>query len=109
MVIFAPAPANGPVFEKIFAIVDFVQPLASVNVTVYIPACKLFIDNWFDPLLQLIVYGAVPPPGFAVAVPSLYPLQVTVVDVALIVNNVGSSMVTDAIAVHLLLSVAITV
>ena len=52
-----------------------VQPLASVTVTVYVPAQRLFMVCVLSPVFQLYVYGDVPPEGFAVALPSQLPLQ----------------------------------
>ena len=61
-------------------------------------------------LLHAKVYGAVPPDPFAVADPSLPPLQLTfvfaTVDAA---NTAGSVMVTLEVAVHELASDTVTV
>ena len=86
------------------------QPLASVTVTVYVPAARLdavapvaLFDHAYE-------YGAVPPEPLAVADPSLDPLQLALVGVPVLATTaVGSVIVTLAVAVHPLSSVAVTV
>jgi hypothetical protein len=54
------------------------------------------------------VYGVVPPPAVTVAVPLLFPHVVEVEEVVKVMAT-ASVMVTDAVAVQLLLSVIVTV
>ena len=57
--------------------------LTSFTVTVYVPAAKPVAVAVVCPLLQLYVYGDVPPEALTVAVPLLAPLQLAlVIDVA---------------------------
>ena len=54
-----------------------VHPLASVAVTVYVPAVRLVIVLVVAPLDQANVYPVVPPDAEAVASPSFPALQLT--------------------------------
>ena len=57
---------------------DAVQPFESVTVTVYIPAQIPVCTGLFGPaLLQVYVYGSVPPDAVVVSVSSHAPLQLT--------------------------------
>jgi hypothetical protein len=81
-----------------------VQFLASVTVNVFNPAVKPVCDG-------VIVYGAVPPDGVTVALPSLPPAQVTGVVCAAIALSaaVGCVIVTLAVVVHMFASVTVNV
>src|SRR6185437_80675 len=57
-----------------------VHPLASVTVTVYVPALRLLAVALVPPLgVHAKVYGTVPPKGFAVAEPVLPPLHLSLI------------------------------
>ena len=57
-------------------VVIAVQLLASVAVTVYVPAVKPLVVAEVEPVLQTKVFVPVPPVADAVAVPLLPPKQV---------------------------------
>ena len=86
-----------------------VQPFASVALTVYVPAVRPEIDEPDPLLLHENVYPEVPPEADAEAVPSLPPLQLMFVPVAVTARAVGCVIVVDAVPVHPLLSVTVTV
>ena len=86
-----------------------VQPFASVAVTVYIPADSPVIEDPEPLLLQEKEYPEVPPDAEAEAAPVLPPLQLTFVPVAVTARTVGCVIVVDAVPVHPLLSVTVTV
>ena len=86
-----------------------VHELASVIVTVYVPAATPVIEAVVAALLQAKVYGAVPPEPLAVADPSLTPLQLMLVFTVLAVSAVGSVMITFDALVHELASDTVTV
>src|SRR5688572_30292071 len=87
-----------------------VHPLASVTVTVYVPAVRPVALALVPPEgAQLYEYAGVPPPAVAVALPVFPPKQRTGVMVAETVSNVGCVIVTVAVLVHPLASVTVTV
>ena len=86
-----------------------VQPLASVAVTVYIPAISPVIEEPEPLLLQAKVYPEVPPDAEAEAAPVLPPLQLTFVVFTETASTEGCDIVVDAVPVHPLLSVTVTV
>jgi len=89
-----------------------VHPLASVAVTVYVPAINpvAVAVVCTGVVFQESVFAPVPPPADAVAVPLLPPLQATFVDEGIVtVTIAGCVIVTCAVAVHPLASVAVTV
>ena len=73
----------------IVALAVAVHPLASVTVTLYVPAASALRFCVVAPLLHKYVYGAVPPLAVTVAVPSVPPIVVTGVDVADAVTAAG--------------------
>src|SRR5688500_1556162 len=77
-----------------------VQPLASVTVTVYVPADKEARSSVVAPFDQLKVYAVVPPPTVKLIVPLFPPLQVTFVFVLDAVNTAGCVIVAPVVAVH---------
>ena len=85
------------------------QPLASVAVTVYVPAAKPVIVAPVPLLLQTYVIVPVPPVALAGADPSVAPLQLASVPAILALTAVGSSIVTLSVSVQPLASVAVTV
>ena len=84
------------------------QPLASFTVTVYVPGVNPVTALVVAPLLQMYVYGAVPPPTIATAVPVGF-WHVTFVLLVPTVNWVGSAITTVHTVVQPLQSVTITV
>src|SRR6185312_3244777 len=84
-----------------------IQLLASVIVTVYVPAAKPVAVAAVPPLGdQLYVLVPVPPLAVMVAEPFVPPLQLTLVcDDTLDVSAAGSVMVTCCVLVQLLASV----
>jgi len=87
-----------------------VQPLASVIVTVYVPAANPELIAAVPPLLHAYVYAVVPPEAEAVADPSDAPLQLTLVGVPMAaVNTVGCVIVTVSVSVQPFASVTVTV
>ena len=86
-----------------------VHELASVIVTVYVPAATPVIEAVVAELLQAKVYGAVPPEPLAVAPPFDNPLHVVLVFTVLAVSAVGSVMVTLDVFIQLFTSVTVTV
>ncbi len=86
-----------------------VQPLASVTVTVYVPAARLEAVAEVAPLDQAKEYDVVPPVAEAVASPSLPPLQLTLsVYAVAATSTAGSVIVTEAESVQPLASVTVT-
>ena len=86
-----------------------VQELASVIVTVYVPAPKLLTLVVVAPPFHAYVYGEVPPPGVAVTLPSVLPLQLGFVPVTDKVSAVGWLNVTLAEKEQDFASVTVTV
>src|SRR5690242_6591897 len=74
-----------------------VQPLASVTVKVYEPAVNPVCDG-------VMLYGAVPPVGVTITLPSAAPLQVTLVEVAVAERIGGSVIVTSTVVLQPLAS-----
>ena len=71
-------------------IVTAVQLFASVTVTLYVPAAKPVAVKSVLPLSHDTVYGACPPPGTTVAVPSVPLAQLTSSALAVAVTAAGS-------------------
>lgn len=86
-----------------------VQELASVTVTVYVPAVNADFVADVPPPVQLYVYDVVPPVTVAVADPVEPPLHKTFVPVTLALSAVGCVTVALAVVVHELASVTVTV
>ena len=88
-----------------------VQPLASVTVTVYVPAESEDAAAEVAPEDQLYEYPGVPPAPEAVAAPSLPPLQLTFVGDPIEVDTAvaGSVMVMVSVSVQPFASVTVTV
>ncbi len=87
-----------------------VQLLASLTVTVYVPAAKLVkdVEAWnVVPLIEY-VYGAVPPVADAVIVPLVPPKQETLVLTPDATSNVGWVIVAEAFVVQEFASVITT-
>src|SRR6185437_7848632 len=84
------------------------QPLCSVTVSVYIPADKPFIEVVVAPLLQLYVYGALPPVTFDTIEPLPLPLHVRSVGVS---TTLAPELVTvvEAVSEHPNESLTVTV
>ena len=61
----------------IVALIVAVQLLASVTVTLYVPATKLLMSCVVAPLLQTYVYNGVPPVGVKLILPVLFPKHST--------------------------------
>jgi pyridoxal biosynthesis lyase PdxS len=94
----------------IVTVVDVVHPLASVAVTVYVPAVRLLLVAVVDPVFQRYEYPAVPFAANAVAPPVDPPLHNTlVVEGIEIVSGVGCVIVAVVDVVHPFASVAVTV
>jgi hypothetical protein len=85
------------------------QAVASVTVTVYVPADKPVFDVVVRPFDQLKVYGLLPPLALIVADPFEPPLQLTFVFVAVAVIALGCVTVTERVAEHKAASVTVTV
>ena len=93
----------------IVAEVDDVHPLASVAVTVYVPAARLLIVAVVAPVFHKYEYPAVPFDANEVAEPVEAPLHSTfVVDGIVILNNEGCEITTETEEVHPLASVTFT-
>jgi hypothetical protein len=86
-----------------------VHPLASVIVTVYVLALSPVAVAVVCALLQRYVYGDVPPPGAAVAVPLVLPLHNIFTCVTVAERTAGCVNVTVLTNVHPLASVIVTV
>ena len=87
-----------------------VHPLASVTVTVYVPATSPLAVAVVAALLHAKVYGEVPPAPLAVADPSFSPLQLTfefITADAITADEIFTT--TSSEAVHPLASVTVTV
>jgi hypothetical protein len=94
----------------IVAFDDAVHPLASVAVTVYVPAVRLLIVADVDPVFHKYEYPAVPFDATEVAEPVKAPLHNTfVVDGIDIANKLGCVIVALVDVVHPFASVAVTV
>jgi predicted RNA methylase len=94
----------------IVAVVDVVHPLASVAVTVYVPAVRLLLVAVVDPVFQRYEYPPVPLDATEVAEPVEAPLHNTlVVEGIEIVSGVGCVIVAVVDVVHPFASVAVTV
>ena len=93
----------------IVAVANPWHPFLSVAVMVYVPALKPEAVRFVPPLgAQSYVLGAVPPvAAFAVALPA--ELQFAPVVEAMVIVSMGCVIVTDAVAVHPLLSVTVIV
>src|ERR1041385_1131669 len=78
------------------------QPLASVTVTVYVAAHRLFTEApAVPPGFHMKLNGAVPPATAAVAYPSQAPKQVTLPNVTMLaVMDAGLVIEAVAVAVH---------
>lgn len=94
--------------EDTVVVDDFVQPLASVTVTVYVPAKRLLLDgpmtlldHWYDKLPE-------PPDPVANADPLLLPLQAGLAD-AVTLRAGGAVRVVVAVEVLPPASVTVTV
>jgi hypothetical protein len=99
--------AGGCVMLKVRVVV---QPLASVIVTVYVPAQRPVVDEAVPPEgAQEYVYGAVPPEGITDAAPVHKPLHNMLVCVCVAVNAGGCVMEYVRVDVHPLASVTVTV
>ena len=74
------------------------HPVASVIVTVYVPANKPVIEEVVAPLgFHEYVYGDVPPDPLANAIPSLPPLQVTLVGIIVAVGPLEFVTMADTV------------
>jgi len=88
-----------------------VQEFASVTVTVYVAAAKpVFVAAvGLVPAPQAYVYGARPPVGATLAVPSVPPLQLTLVELVIVATTASGSWISIlAKAVQLFMSVTVT-
>jgi hypothetical protein len=86
-----------------------VQLLASVMVTLYVPAARFDKSSVVDPFDQLYVYGDVPPVTFKLAAPVELPKHNTLVGVVLALKpDAGCVITTEAVVVQLLASVMVT-
>ena len=85
------------------------QLLASLTVTLSIPADKLLMVFVVLPLFQLYTYGPVVPVVVNTILPSLNPLHVTSVIAGLTVNTGETVTTAEALAVQALALVAVTV
>ena len=91
------------------AVAVTVHAFASVTVTVYDPALKpVAVALVCPPGAHAYVYGVVPPPAVAVALPLLLPQEAGIVEV-LTVNTAGWVIVAEAVFVQLFASVTVTV
>ena len=79
--------------------------MASVTTAVYVPAAKLVLIKLVEPLLQRMVYGAVPSLGVAVIVPFVPAKQLKLVDDAVADNKTEPTIVTVPLVVQPLKSV----
>ena len=86
-----------------------VHPLASVTVTVYVPAVNPLIDEVIAVVLHRYEYPGVPPPAVTLAVPLDPPKQLTAVALHEAVTAVGEPTVDWHVNVHPLASVTVTV
>ena len=85
------------------------QPLASVTVAVCEPALRLVAVLLLWPLLQLKVYGAVPPDALRIALPLFPPLHETFVLLLMLSwSNAGSFSWAFAVVVQLLAFLTVT-
>jgi hypothetical protein len=83
--------------------------LASVTVTLYVPAVNDDRSSVIAPFDQLYEYGAVPPDTVKLAAPVEFPKHNTFVPVMLAVSaEAGCVIVTLAVVVHPLASVTVT-
>ena len=86
-----------------------VQPLASVTVTVYVPAARpvgFAVVPTFG--FQAYVYGPVPPEGVTAIAPLFAPLQDRLVMLPVAVTGVALLIVKVAVEVHPASSVTVT-
>ena len=93
----------------IVALAVVVHPLASVTVTVYVPGPRFVAVATDAPVDHAYEYAGVPPDPAPVAVPSLAPVQLTLVTVVEAVSKVGSDIRTVSVSVHPFASVTVTV
>jgi hypothetical protein len=91
------------------ALVVAVQLLASVTVTVKVPAVRSVRSSLVAPLLQAKAYGVVPPDTVRLTDPLVPAQQVTLVVKTLVEIAVGWLTVAPAVAVQALASVIVTV
>jgi hypothetical protein len=85
------------------------HPLASVTVTLYVPATRPVLSSVVTPLPQLNEYGAVPPVAVRLAAPVELPKQRTFVPEMLAASAAaGCVMTTEAVVEQLLASVTVT-
>lgn len=68
-----------------------------------------FANELLFPLFQKYVYGATPPDGLTVAVPSFVPAQSIGEDDMVKLSAVGADIVLDTVVVHEFPSVTVTV
>lgn len=87
----------------------FVQPLASVTVTVYIPAVRLTMSSVVAPFDHWKLKAGVPPVTLMLIEPLLPPLQETGSEVEVMFNAGGCEMVALIDLVQPLESVTVTV
>ena len=104
MVCVAIVKALGSLIVKI---VNAVQPLPSVAITVYVPAAELYGEEAVVPF-TVYVNDSVPPEALKFKIPSL-PLQRASVTLAVNTTCVGSVTVTIDCALHPFISVAVIV
>jgi hypothetical protein len=86
-----------------------VQPLASVAVTLYVPAIKPLAVAVFWPLFHRYVIAPVPPVPAAVADPFAPPKQDTLVLVLIVTDTAVAGCVITAVAVLVQLFASVTV
>jgi hypothetical protein len=102
-----------PVGSVSSTLVTAVQPFASVTVTKYVPAVRpeAVAPVWAGDVLQLYVYGAVPPLAVTVAAPLMPPSQLGFVLAVIDAVTALAGSVTVAVAVLMqpLKSVTVTV
>ena len=85
------------------------QPLASVTVTLYVPAVRPVLSSVVTPPPQLNEYGAVPPDAVRLAAPVLLPKQRTLVPEMLAASGLaGCVITTEAVVEQPLASVTVT-
>jgi hypothetical protein len=97
-----PASRFGLGYVGIFTGAAFEHPLWSVTVTLYVPGITLLIDwvYWAGIVFQRIVYGALPPATFTMAVPFDIPGQLPAIWSGVIMMAGGSVIVAFAVSVQ---------
>jgi hypothetical protein len=83
--------------------------LASVTVTVYVPAASPVFEEVNPPFDHWYIYAGVPPDVDIDAAPVLNPLHATFVEVGVVVIAVGCVIVNDRADVHEFASVMVQV